>query len=125
MLTQTTRNGLLPKKLARVARRRSYPKGRRVYVACVMNWVIYEMKPLPQLRLRHPGQSVEMLGAWRWRPRRSSRDALSDREAADAVRGRIDFKHALGLEFVTWLSITLCRPNFERVPLLEMLNNSG
>jgi transposase len=30
-------------------------------------------------------------------------EGLSDRQAADAVRGRIDWKYALGLELSAWI----------------------
>src|SRR5437899_1816761 len=37
-------------------------------------------------------------GDWPWSPSCNSRDQLSDRQAAHAVRARLDWKYALGLE---------------------------
>lgn len=36
--------------------------------------------------------------SWRWSRSREFAENLTDRQAADAVRGRIDWKYALGLE---------------------------
>ncbi|MGH4011759.1 MAG: transposase [Pseudonocardiaceae bacterium] len=51
------------------------------------------------LRRLVPGASRGSLrGSWRWSRSYSSLGNLTDRQAADAVRGRIDWKYCLGLE---------------------------
>src|SRR6266568_7991106 len=62
---------------------------------CGMSWgPSMKMKPLPTYFLTTDNQQKRH-GAWHWSRSFSLRDQLSDRQAADAVRGRIDIKYAL------------------------------
>jgi transposase len=57
------------------------------------------------------GQWPKLLGGWRWSPSCSTSSGLSDRQTADSVRSRIDWKYALSLE--------LNDPGFDSTVLCE------
>lgn len=101
--------GPIPEETARVARA-AYPKGNVFMRMRDELGVIYQDEAFAHL-FSHPGQPAET--PWRLAlvTVMQFADGLSDRQAADAVRGRIDFKYALGLE--------LSDPGFDHTVLSE------
>jgi transposase len=101
--------GPIPEETARVARA-AYPKGNVFMRMRDELGVIYQDEAFAQL-FSHTGQPAE--APWRLAlvTVMQFAEGLSDRQAADAVRGRIDFKYALGLE--------LTDPGFDHTVLSE------
>jgi transposase len=98
--------GPIPEETARAA----YPKGNVFMRMRDELGVIYQDEAFAQL-FSHTGQPAE--APWRLAlvTVMQFAEGLSDRQAADAVRGRIDFKYALGLE--------LTDPGFDHTVLSE------
>src|SRR5712664_896752 len=86
----------IPKETVRVARA-AYPKGNISMQMRDVMGLIYQDKSFAHL-FPHNGRPVE--APWRLAliPIMQFVEELPDRQAADAVRGRIDWKYALGLE---------------------------
>ncbi len=101
--------GPIPEETARVARA-AYPKGNVFMRMRDELGVIYQDEVFAPL-FSHTGQPAE--APWRLAlvTVMQFAEGLSDRQAADAVRGRIDFKYALGLE--------LTDPGFDHTVLSE------
>jgi len=101
--------GPIPEETARVARA-AYPKGNVFMRMRDELGVIYQDEAFAHL-FSHTGQPAE--APWRLAlvTIMQFAEGLSDRQAADAVRGRIDFKYALGLE--------LTDPGFDHTVLSE------
>jgi transposase len=88
--------GPIPEETARVARA-AYPKGNVFMRMRDELGTIYQDEAFAHL-FSHTGQPAE--APWRLAlvTVMQFAEGLSDRQASDAVRGRIDFKYALGLE---------------------------
>jgi transposase len=101
--------GPIPEETARVARA-AYPKGNVFMHMRDELGTIYQDEVFAHL-FSHTGQPAE--APWRLAlvTVMQFAEGLSDRQAADAVRGRIDFKYALGLE--------LTDPGFDHTVLSE------
>jgi transposase len=101
--------GPIPEETARVARA-AYPKGNVFMHMRDVLGTIYQDEVFAHL-FSHTGQPAE--APWRLAlvTVMQFAEGLSDRQAADAVRGRIDFKYALGLE--------LTDPGFDHTVLSE------
>ena len=101
--------GPIPEETARVAAA-AYPKGNVFMRMRDELGVIYQDEAFAHL-FSHTGQPAE--APWRLAlvTVMQFAEGLSDRQAADAVRGRIDFKYALGLE--------LTDPGFDHTVLSE------
>jgi transposase len=101
--------GPIPEETARVART-AYPKGNVFMRMRDELGTMYQDEAFAPL-FSHTGQPAE--APWRLAlvTVMQFAEGLSDRQAADAVRGRIDFKYALGLE--------LSDPGFDHTVLAE------
>ncbi len=101
--------GPLPEETARVAHA-AYPKGNIYMQVRDVLGTIYEDEQFAALFPQH-GQPAE--ASWRLAlvSVMQFMEGLSDRQAADAVRGRLDWKYALGLE--------LSDPGFDHTALVE------
>src|SRR5947209_919213 len=101
--------GPLPEETARVARA-AFPKGNVFMRMRDELGTIYQDEAFAHL-FSHTGQPAE--APWRLAlvTVMQFAEGLSDRQAADAVRSRIDFKYALGLE--------LTDPGFDHTVLAE------
>src|SRR4051812_5239554 len=88
--------GAIPAETARVARA-AFPKGTVVTRLRDEFSALYQDEDFRNL---YPTRGQPGLGPWRLAlvPVFQSSEPLSDRQAADAVRARIDWKYALGLE---------------------------
>jgi transposase len=97
--------GPIPQETARVAHA-AYPKGNVFMRMRDELGSIYQDEAVAHV-FSHTGQPAE--ATWRLAlvTVMQFAEGLSDRQAADAVRGRIDFKYALGLE--------LSDPGFDHV----------
>jgi transposase len=101
--------GPIPEETARVAHA-AYPKGNVFMQMRDERGTIYQDEAFTHL-FSHTGQPAE--APWRLAlvTVMQFAEGLSDRQAADAVRGRIDYKYALGLE--------LTDPGFDHTVLSE------
>jgi transposase len=109
MTLQQQQTFTIPEETARVARA-AYPHGNTIIKMRDVLGTIYHDEAFAHL-FPHNGRPVE--APWRLTliTIMQFMEELSDREAADAVRGRIDWKYALGLE--------LTDPGFDATVLCE------
>jgi transposase len=96
MSLQPQTTGPVPDETQRVARA-AFPKG-NVYMRMRDELgEVYTDGPFAELFPRR-GQPAESPGRLAWVTVLQFAEGLSDRQAAEAVRGRIDWKYVLGLE---------------------------
>ena len=98
--------GEIPAETARVARA-AFPKGTVGYAAARRVRALYQDE---DFRALYPTRGQPGLAPWRLALVTVFQflEHLSDRQAADAVRARIDWKYALGLELTDPGSTSAC-----------------